>query len=180
MTRNPADGTAGEGIVGDQRGKSPSRRGPYLTSASADDPLDGIEHFLHRGAVSGPEVQGVAGAVLQKMLDRTRVRIGKVEDVDEIANTGAIPRIIVGAENLKLRPAAQRCIHRDRDSVRFRRVPFSNPAFRVSTSGIEIAQDEGAESLIAIQISQGLFDDELGLPVWIDRLLGMCFVHRSR
>ena len=142
--------------------------------------MDGIEHFLHSGAVSGPKVQGMARTVFQEMLDRTRVRVGKVEYMDEIANAGAIARIIVGAENLKLRAAAQRCIHRDRDGVRFRRVPFANPAFRVSAGGVEIAQDKGAESLMAIGSSQDLFDDELALPVGINRLLGMCFVHRSR
>ena len=165
MARSPADCAAGQGIVGNQSGRVALAAGPVFDfEASADDPLDGIEHFLHGGAVSGPKVQGVAGAVLQEMLDRARVRVGKVEDVDEIANAGAIPRIIVRAENLKMRPAAQRCIHRDRDGVRFRRVPFANSAFRVSSSGIEIAQNERAESLMAIEISQDLFDDELALP----------------
>ena len=180
MARCPADCAAGEGIVGNQSGGvALAWWSVFNFEASADDPSDRIEQFLYSGAVSGPKVQGMARTVFQEMFDRTRVRVGKVEYMDEIANAGAIPRIIVRAENLKMRPASQRCIHRDRYGMRFRRVPFANSAFRVSAGGIEIAQNKRAESLMAIEISQDLFDDELALPVGINRLLGMCFVHRS-
>jgi hypothetical protein len=38
------------------------------------------------------------------------MRVGKIENMDKIANAGSITRVIVGAQNLKMGLAAQRVL----------------------------------------------------------------------
>lgn len=181
MARRPANRAAGEGIVSDQsRRVAFTARSVFNFEASTRYSSNGLEHFLHRGSISRSKVQDMTRAVFQEMLDRARVRVGKVKHMHEIANAGAVARVIVRSKNLKMRPTAERGIHCDRYGMRFRRMPFANPAFRISAGGVEIAQNEGAESLMAVEVSQYLFEDKLALTVGIERLLRMSFVHRSR
>ena len=42
-------------------------------------------------------IQGMAGAVIQEMLDCAGMRISKIENVNEVAHAGSVARIVVGA-----------------------------------------------------------------------------------
>src|SRR5712675_184516 len=111
--------------------------------------------------MSGPEIQRVAGAIIQEMLDRAGVRIGEIENVNEVAHARSVTRVVVGAENLKMWPAAQGGLDRNRDGVSFWRMPFADSSLRVCSGGIEIAQNKGPKALVEVQILQYLLDDQL-------------------
>jgi len=66
---------------------------------STYDMLNGLEQFLHGCPMAGSEIQGVARASIQEMLDLVGMRIGKIENVDKVAHAGSITRIIVRAQN---------------------------------------------------------------------------------
>jgi hypothetical protein len=68
------------------------------------------------------------------------MRIGKIENVDEVAHAGSITRVIIRAYNLKMWPTGQSGLDCDRYGVCFRRMPFANSSFRVCSGGVEIAQ----------------------------------------
>jgi hypothetical protein len=49
--------------------------------ASTNQILNGFEQFLHACPKAGSEIQRVARAVAQEMLDRAGMRVGKFDDV---------------------------------------------------------------------------------------------------
>src|SRR5450631_2543679 len=105
------------------------------------------------------------------MRNRAGVCVGEIEDMDEVTHAGSIRGVVVGAHHLKIRPAAQGRFDRNWHRVGLRRMPFANSAFRIRPGGIEIAQNDGAKTLVEVQILQYLLDDELASTVWIDRRL---------
>ena len=61
------------------------------------DVTDGLEQFLHSCAVAGSKIQGETGAVIQQMLDRAGMRVGEIENVNEVTNAGSVARVVVCA-----------------------------------------------------------------------------------
>src|SRR5882672_3532236 len=106
MPGGPADRMLCQGIVSDQNRRVACAPWPVFDiEISAYDLLNGLKQFLHGCPMSGAEIQGVAGAVTQEMFDCAGMRIGEIENVDEVAHAGSITRVIVSAQNLKMRPA---------------------------------------------------------------------------
>jgi hypothetical protein len=66
--------------------------------------LNGLKQFLHSCPMAGSEIQSVARAVIQEVLDGPGMGIGKIENVDEVAHAGSITRVVVRAQNLKSVP----------------------------------------------------------------------------
>ena len=52
--------------------------------------LNCLKQFLHSCPMAGSEIQSVARAVIQEVLDGAGMRIGKIENVD-----GPITRVII-------------------------------------------------------------------------------------
>jgi hypothetical protein len=73
----------------------------------AYDKLDGLKQFPHSCPMAGSEIQSLARAVIQEVLDGAGMRIGKIENMDEVAHAGSITRVIVRVQNLKIWPTAQ-------------------------------------------------------------------------
>ena len=179
MPGRPTDGPLRQSIVGDQGGRVAIATRPVLNiEIPAYDLLNGREQLLHGRAMAGSEIQGVAGSVAQKVLDRAGMGIGKIENVDEVAHAGSITRVIVRAQNLKMWPAAQSGLDRNRYGVSFRRMPFANSSLRVCSGGVKIAQNKRPKALVEVQILQYLLDDELASTVRIDWQLGVSLIHR--
>src|SRR5437868_12769939 len=107
------------------------------------------------------------------MLDRAGVRVGKVEHVNEIANTGSVARVVVGAQYLKIGPKAQGSFDCNGDHVRFRRMPFADSPLRIRAGGVEVAQHARSKALVAIEVAQDLLDDELASTIRIDWALNV-------
>src|SRR5258706_16066526 len=140
--------------------------------------LNGLKQFLHGCPMAGSEIQGVAYSVFQEMLDRASMCIGKIENVDEVAHAGSITRVIVRAQNFKMRPAAQSGLDCNGYGVGFRRMPFANSSFGVCSGSIKIAQNKGPKALIEVQVLQYLLDNKFASTVRIDWELGVRFIHR--
>ena len=128
-----------------------------------------IEQLFHGCSVPGPKIQSVACTLVEKMLDGSCMGVRKIENVDEVAHAGAVACVIVGTEDLKIRATAQSRIQRDGYGVSFGRMPFPDSALGIGTGGVEIAQDERAKALMAIEIPQDLLDNQFGLAISIRR-----------
>ena len=161
-------------------GESPSRRSAYSTgNALPGHSSDRRQQFLHRRAVAGAQIERHAFAAVEQILDRPGMGVGEIHHMNEIAHAGAVARIVVGAEHLEAGAAAERRLDGQRDGMGFRRMPFADPPFGIGAGGIEIAQHDGAEALVAIEIAEHLLDDQLAAPIGIDRQLRMRLVHRD-
>src|SRR5712664_50705 len=180
MSGSPADCPPRQRIIGDQGRRVAFAAWPVFDfKISTHDVLNGRKQFLHGCAMAGAKIEGVAAAVIQEMLDRTGMRIGKVENVNEIAHARPIPGVIVRAQNLKMRTATQSRIECNRYGVSFRRMPFANSSLGVCSGRVEIAQDNRPKALVEVQILQYLLDDQLASTVWIDWRLGVSLIHRD-
>ncbi len=145
MPGRPTDRPLRQSIVGDQGWRVAIATRPVLNiKIPAYDLLDGRKQLLHCRAMAGSEIQGVAGSVVQKVLDRAGMRIGKIENVDEVAHAGSIARVVVRTQNLKMWSAAQSGLDRNRNGVSFRRMPFADSSLRVCAGGVKIAQNTAA------------------------------------
>ena len=179
MLGRPADRTLCQGIVSDQNWRVAFAPWPVFDiEISAYDMLNSLKQLLHGCAMSGPEIQRVARAVIQEMLDRAGMRIGEIENVNEVAHARSVAGVVVGAENLKMWPAAQSGLDCNRYRVSFRRMPFANSSFGVRSARVKIAQDKRPKALVEVQVVQYLLDDELASTVRIDWRLGVSLIHR--
>lgn len=170
MARRPADRPIGERVVGHKRRRIACATWPVFDlEISADDAPKCFKQFLHGRPVAGAEIEGVALPAVEQMFDRARMRVRKIEHMNEIPHAGPVARIIVRAKHLEVGPSSQSRIHCDRDGMRFRRMPLADAALGVGAGSVEIAQDEGPEALVLIQVSQDLLDDQLASAIWIDR-----------
>lgn len=105
--------------------------------------------------------------------------VGKVQDVDIVANSGPIPRVVIVTENREVRTLAKRHLNRQRDGVSLRLVPLADASFRVRAGGVEIAHHRALEPDIAIVVGQGLLDHQLAAAIGVERGLRMILGHRE-
>lgn len=181
MSRRPADGLIGERVVGYQCRRIAFTAGSIFDlEISADDVPQRFKQLLHGRPVAGSKIERAALAATEEMFDRACMRVCKIEDMNEIPHAGPVAGIVVCAEHLEMRTAFQCRIHRDRDRMRFRRMPLADPSLRVRAGRVEIAQDERPEALILIEVLQDLLDDEFASAIRIDWRLGVALVDRSR
>ena len=88
MAGGPPDRPLGQIVIGDQRRCVTFAAWPVFdVEVSADDVPNGLEQFFHRCSMPGSEVQGVARTLVQEMFNGSGMRVGKIENMDEIANT---------------------------------------------------------------------------------------------
>src|SRR6266702_8513116 len=59
-------------------------------------------------------------------------------------------------------------------------MPFADLSLGICAGSVEVAQDQGAKALIAIEVFQYLLDDELASAIRIDRQLRVPLVHWDR
>src|SRR5258705_11105909 len=140
MLGRPADRALCQGIVSDQNRRVAFAPWPVFDiEISAHDLLNSRKQFLYGCPMSGPEIQRVASAVIQEMLYRAGMRIGEIENVNEVAHARSITRVVVGAQNLKMRPATQSGLDCNRYGVSFRPKTIADSSFRAGTGSIEIS-----------------------------------------
>ena len=102
----PADHPFRQSIVSNQSRRVTLAAWPvYDLEVSTCDAPNGLEQFFHRRSVAGSEVQSVARTLVQEMLKRAGMRVGEIENVNEIANARSVARIVISAQNLKMRSA---------------------------------------------------------------------------
>src|ERR1019366_9311162 len=139
MLGRPTDRLFRQSVVSDQCWRiSLATRPVFDIEIFPCDMLNGLKQFLNRGPMASSEIQGMARPANQQMLDRAGMRIGKVQNVDEVAHAGSITRVIVRSHNPKIWPAAQSSLDCDGYGVSFRGMPFANFSFRVGFCSVKI------------------------------------------
>src|SRR3546814_9961588 len=96
------------------------------------------------------------------MVDGADVGLRKVADGNEIANTGAIRRIIVVSEDLHSRPLSGRRLAGYLDEVGRVGGDLPGPAERVGAGHVEVSQDDVAKAVRAVDVAQHPFDHQFG------------------
>ena len=103
MLGRPANRSLSQRVVSDQGWRVAFAAWPVLNAkASTNHILNGLEQLLHACPVAGSEIQRLARAVAQEVLDRAGMRVGKIEDVDEVAHARSITGVVVCAQDLKM------------------------------------------------------------------------------
>ena len=77
--------------------------------------------------------------------ERQDVRLREIDDVDVIANAGAVGRRIIGAVNFALRRLAERDFEHVRDQMRFDAMMFAK--FLARAGGVEITERDEFQSV---------------------------------
>lgn len=78
-----------------------------------------IDHFRDGEAVAGAEVEVIAFAAVQEVLNSLDVRISQVVDMHIVADACAVFSLIVGAENLNRIAFAESRVEYERDQMAF-------------------------------------------------------------
>jgi hypothetical protein len=103
------------------------------------DPLNGGQHFAHRIAAAIAAIGYEAVAALLESAQRENVNVGKIADVNVVANASAVWSGIVGAIDRDFRPQPERCFAGSFDEVRRFARDLADLPCRIGTGDIEIA-----------------------------------------
>ena len=104
------------------RGGSPGRRG--FSTMSILRPvtfLRGLDHFAHARAAAGAEIVEFTF----RRVEREDVRPGKIDNVNVIADAGAIRRVVIGPVNFDVRLLAERNFEHVRNEMGFDAMVFA-------------------------------------------------------
>ena len=161
---------------------------PYLLDISFTTADDDIRHFdtgscfeltnqfKHAKPFAGTEVEDLHLLPIGSMehsVDGFDVCLGKIHNIDIIADTGAIRRVIVIAEHFEFRTNTGCCLSDIRQQVLRDAVgQFADKGRRVRAYRIEIAQDNSVQLFIRMDgVMDDLFVDLLGIAIRRERFL---------
>lgn len=136
---------------------------------AAGNAAGGGEDFKDAEADAGAEIVDALIGVLEGVEDE-EVRLREIVDMDVVANTGAVRRGIVGAEDRNRAGCLESGAENVWDEMGFGFVAFGVAVPRAG--GVEITEDSVAESVNLAEPFQDDFGLQLGLAVWIDRKFG--------
>ncbi|CDN46185.1 hypothetical protein BN871_LH_00030 [Paenibacillus sp. P22] len=137
---------------------------------AARNPAGDLDDFLHGEAVSVAEIVDGAVRSLAQALDGEHMGVGKVADMDVIADAAAVCRRVIFSEYRDMAPLAQCCLEHDRNQMRLGIMILSDsPAF-VSACGIEIPKGYEPESMRPVEPANHFFHRQLRFPIGIGRL----------
>ena len=140
--------------AGDQHGwiARAARRFDRRNGMSGDAPRH-FDHLAHAEALRhcpGCKSAGWDSGACSRACQGQQVRARQIADVDVIADTGAVRRRVVGAENSTMFGAAKGDLENPRDQVRFRMVRFALVGTR-RAGGVEISQAGVAQAVNPVE-----------------------------
>ena len=93
----PAElGVGTGGIGGEVEDVACAARGDLVGKVAADGGGEGLDHLVDGAALAGAQVPGAdAGVVLTEVVEGCEVAVGEVEDVDVVADGGAVFGVVV-------------------------------------------------------------------------------------
>src|SRR5262249_35857618 len=138
---------------------------------SPGDFAAGLAPFSTAATAASTEI--VASAA--RCAESQNVRLGKIKDVNVVANTCSVGGVVVGSINFDVRPPTERCLQHSRNEMRLRPVVFAK--FLRCTGGVEIAQANKLQPVNLIVPAQNFLKREFGLAVWVDRARRRGFVN---
>src|SRR6478735_5604157 len=121
-----------------------------------------FDHFSYARTAARAEIVTAAGGLAESQ----NMRIGEIEDVDVIANTGSIRRVVVGSVNFDVRFFTERHLQHRRNEMRLRSMVLAK--FLGCAGGVEVAQTNKFHSMNFVVPAQNFFKCEFGFAVGTD------------
>ena len=117
-----------------------------------------LDHVEDRRALAGAEVPGAHARVVRaQVVERDEVALGQVEDVDVVADGGAVVRVVIVAEDEELLAQAHGDLRQQRQQVvRHTLRVLAHDAARVAARRVEVAQQRRVP-LLGFVVLPGLF-----------------------
>ena len=128
-----------------------------------------LDHFHYRISVPGPEIQEIRLAAATKMFERANMCIGKIGDVDVIADRRSIRSRIVRPEYRDFLLFFRSRLQHIRHKMRFRLMIFT--ASLGSSRSVEISQRNGFQPIGSVVARQQSLHQELRPAIGIYRPL---------
>jgi hypothetical protein len=169
----PAEGLAKLFLASDQDGGiAGAAWGHFARNFATGDFFGRVEYFEDGKAAAVADVKGLAGNFFDGF-ERAEVGIGDVEDVDVVADAGAVGRGIVGTENFEVWDKTKGGVENFGNEVGFNAMSFA--AFGGGASSVEIAESGIVQAGVSAIVGENFFEAEFGFAVGIDGIFGMVF-----
>jgi len=169
----PTKGAAKFFLAGDEDGGVAGTAGRnFARNLAAGDLFGGVEDFEDGKAAAVAHVEGFAGNGFYGF-ESAEVGIGDIEDVDVVADTGAVGGRVVRAEDFDVGNNALRGVENFWNEMGFDAMMFA--AFGGSASGVEIAESGVLEAGVAAVVRENFFEAKFGFAVGVDGVFGMIF-----
>src|SRR5690348_16348597 len=141
--------------------------GPLCGIAARDrfaaERLGSPDHFPHRMAASGAEVECDAVPTGAEMCERAQMSLGEVLNMDVVADRRPVGGWIIGSVDVDLSLLAERRLQDERDEMRLGLVPFADLAIRIGACSIEITQRYPSQAVGLAVPAQRPIDRQLSL-----------------
>jgi len=160
-------------LAGDEDGGiAGATRRKFPWNFAAGDAFGGVEHLEDGEAAAIADIESFAGNVFDGF-ESADVRIGNVEDVNVIADAGAIGRRVIGAEDFELGNDSQGGIENERDEMCFDAMGFAT--FGRGAGGVEIAEGGVVEAGVGAIVGEDFLEAEFGFAVGVDGIFRVIF-----
>ena len=138
---NPAQHLPGLAVGGDQHSRVTGPAGrQFHREVHTGDSLGRLDDFPDRQPLLAAQVEDLALASPEQVLQGQPMRRSQVAGVDVIPDAGAVRGGVIGTEDGNALPLALRCLKHQWNQVGFGGVILPDKAARRSTGGIEVAQ----------------------------------------
>ena len=164
-------------LASDQDGRIAGAAGrDFAGNFAAGDFLGGVDDFEDGEAAAVADVEGFAGNGFDRF-EGAEVGVGDVEDVNVVANAGAIRRGVVRAENFDVRNNACGGVENFGNEMGFDAMVLT--AFCRGARGVEIAECGVTKASVGAVVGEDFFEAEFGFAVGVDGIFGMVFGDRN-
>ena len=169
----PTEGAVEFFFAGDEDGGiAGAARREFAGDFVTGDFFGGVDNFEDGEAAAVADVESFAGDGFDGF-EGAEVRIGDIENVDIVADAGAVGSGIVGTENFELWDEAKCGVENLGDEVGFDAMGFA--ALGRGASGVEIAERGVMDAGVGAIVGEDFFEAQLGFTVRVDGIFGMVF-----
>lgn len=164
-------------LAGHEHGRiAGAARGDFARYFATGDFFGGVDQFEDGKTAAVADVESFSGDRFNRF-ERADVRVGDIQDVNVVADAGAVGRGVIRAENFDVGNEAHGGVENLRDEVGFDTMSFA--ALRGSASGVEIAKSGELQRGVGAIVSEDFFETELGFAVRVDGIFGVIFGDRN-
>src|SRR4029077_2838119 len=121
-----------------------------------------FDYFSNARTAACAEVVTAGG----RFAESQNMRVGEIEDVNVIANTGSIRRVVVGSVNFDVRFFTERHLQHSGNEMRLRSMVFAKSLG--SAGGIEVAEANKFDPMNLVVPAQNFLKREFGFAVGTD------------
>jgi hypothetical protein len=151
--------------AGDKDGGIPGPAGENLFGDfTAGYKANRVQHFTYGVSGTRADIEGSAGDAAE-VFERAKMGISDVQNVNVIADAGAIWRWVVRAKDSDVRVASLDSLQGERDEMGFVAAAFT--AIAGSASNIEITEGDVIQASVPAVVGEDIFKDEFRFAVGI-------------